>query len=53
MTDTTHPTILADIKARIAHYESELLPHLRAEAVKVETAIAHLKKLVEELEAKL
>ena len=53
MTETTHPTILTDIKARIAHYESELLPHLRAEAAKVEMAIEHLKKLIAELEAKL
>lgn len=53
MTDTTHPTILGELKARIAHYESELLPHLKAEAQKVETAILHLKKLVAELEAKL
>ncbi len=53
MTDTTHPTILAEIKARIAHYESELLPGLKAEAAKVELAIQHLKQLVAELEAKL
>ena len=53
MTDTTHPTILADLKDRIAHYESELLPHLKAEVAKVQTAIEHLKKLVGELEAKL